>query len=217
MLAEARRGFDDGGTRSFLWVGRQALGLGLVQGALGVAEAFGIDAELVEHADVEVGHGGGFAEVVVASRLEGAAAISGEDDGNVAVAVTVGVRDGAAVDNHGIVKEALAVDIFGVLEFVEEVSELLHVEAVDLGDLVEVHLLVLVVGDAVVPVGDADVFEAAVAAFVLEHHGGDAGGVGFEGEDHHVEEEAVAVALTGLGGTCVAEFQRDLRPWGPGG
>jgi hypothetical protein len=40
-----------------------------------------------------------------------------------------------------------------------------------------------VVGEEVMSLGDADLAEAAVAAFAGEEEGGDAGGVGLKGEE----------------------------------
>ena len=131
----------------------------------------------------------------MAAGLEGAAAVAGEDDRQVVVVVAVAVGDAAAVDDHRVVEQALAVDVLGLLQLVEEVGELLHVEVVDLGDLLEVVLLALVVGDVVVAVRDADLLEAAVAAIVGEHEGGDAGRVGFEGQHHHVHHQAQVLLI----------------------
>ena len=126
----------------------------------------------------------------MAAGLEGAAGISGEDDRQVIVVVAVAIGDAAAVYDHRVVEQALAVHVLGGFQPLEEVGELLHVEEVDLGDLLEVFLLPLVVGDVVVAVGDADLLEAAVAAVVGEHQRGDAGGVGLESQHHHVHQQA---------------------------
>jgi len=67
------------------------------------------------------------------------------DHRQVIVTVTISVGDATAVNNHGIVEQRLAVSVLGVLHAVEEVSELLKVEFVDLLDLTEMIFLAAMV------------------------------------------------------------------------
>ena len=140
----------------------------------------------------------------MAPFLEAAAAAAGEDDREVVVVVAVGVTDAAAVDDHAVVEEG-AVAFGEGFEFLEEVGKLGAVKLVDAGDFFEFFGIALVVGDAVVGVGDADIGEAAIGTVVGEEEGGDAGGVGLEGEDLEVEHQAdvVLVVVGDAGGLGV--------------
>ena len=84
------------------------------------------------------------------------------------MAVAVAVPDRAAVDDHRVVKNAVAIAILLGFERLEEPGESLGVEGVDLRDLGQLVRVILVVGDAVVAVGDADLVEGTVAAVVGE-------------------------------------------------
>ena len=77
--------------------------------------------------------------------------------------------------------------------------ELLHVEEVDLGDLRDHLRLVLVVREVVVALGDADLGKGAVAAFVREQEGRDAGRVGLESEQHHVVHQLECIPRSSPG------------------
>ena len=116
-------------------------------------------------------------------------AAAGQDDRQVGVGMAVAVGIAAAVDDHRIVKQRLAVDVFDRVHFFEEPGELLHVPPVDLGDLVHHLFLVAMMGQVVMALGDIDLGEGPVAPLVGQQEGGDAGGVGLEGQDHHVEHE----------------------------
>lgn len=167
----------------------------------GVAEALGIDAELVEHAHVEVGKRDLFAEIDVTAGTKGTAGISTYDDGEIAVTVTVAIGNATAVNDHGIVEEGLPIDILGRLHFLHEVSQLLDVKLVDLLNLIQVLLLPLVVGNIMMPFGNPDVFEGAIAAIVREEKGRDAGAIRLKREHHHVHKKThVVFVISGLAG-----------------
>ena len=70
-----------------------------------VAEALFLHADAVEKAEEEIAHRGVLAGEGVLSRLDRAAALSGEYDGQVAVTVVIGKGDSATLDDHRIVKE----------------------------------------------------------------------------------------------------------------
>ncbi len=102
--------------------------------------------------------------------------------------VGVAVADGGAVDDHAVVEEC-AFALADGFEFFEEVGELGSVEVVDLGDEGFFLFVVAVVGEVVVAVGDADLRVGAITAVVGDDEGGDAGGVGLEGEGHEIKHE----------------------------
>ena len=85
----------------------------------------------------------------------------------------------------------------------------LDVPEVDLGDLLDPVRPVLVVGQVVVPLGDPDLVERAVAAVVGEQQGRDAGRVGLEGQDQHVVHELDVFARSRRG--CPAGSRRPGR------
>ena len=71
---------------------------------------------MVEHGEEEVAHGRGFEAAELAGG-ERAAAVAGEDEGEVVVGVAVAVGVAAAIDDHGIVQHGGAVGVFGGVEF----------------------------------------------------------------------------------------------------
>ncbi len=94
-----------------------------------------------------------------AAGLQSAAAGAGQDEGEVVVRVAVGVGVAAAVDDHRVVQERIAVDVGHLAQLVEEPGEVPAVPEVDLGDLLDPIGPVLVVRQVVVAFGDADVFK----------------------------------------------------------
>ena len=75
--------------------------------------------------------------------LDGAAALAGEEDGQIVVVVAVAVADAAAVDDHGVVEEG-PVAFADRFELAQQVSELLDVESVDLPELLVLLLVTAV-------------------------------------------------------------------------
>src|SRR4051812_4795350 len=76
------------------------------------------DAEAVGHAEEDVGHRDG-AGLGVAAGVEGPAAVAGEDEGQVVVVVAVAVAVAAAVDDHRVVEQGVAVDVLRLVELLE--------------------------------------------------------------------------------------------------
>ena len=118
-----------------------------------------------------------------------ASAATRDHDGQVVVVVPVAVRDGPAVEDQGVVEHAAAVGVAGGVELAQKVGELLHVEAVDPPDLLQVLGPPLVVREVVVSLVDADLVEAAIVSLVGEQEGGDAGGVALEGEGQEIAHQ----------------------------
>ena len=140
--------------------------------------------------------------------MHGSTAAAGDEDGEVLVIVAVAVADAAAEEDQGVVQEG-AFAIAGVGEPLNEATEPLDVEAVDLLDLVDHVLIVLMVREVVMAFLDADFGEGAVAAIDREHECADAGGVGLEGQQQHVVHEVHVLAdLVGdaRGGRNVGEL-----------
>ena len=90
--------------------------LGLdVQLASRVADAFGFDAHAIEQRQVKIGEWSfafGFEE---SARLQGAVAVTREDDWEVFVVVAIAIANACTVDDHRVIEQG-AVAIFGVLE-----------------------------------------------------------------------------------------------------
>ena len=155
----------------------------------GIAEAFEIlYAHAIGHGEEQVRHRLA-ASFDVTSCFQGAAAVAGEDDGQVVMGVAIAVGIAAAVNDHGIVEERIAIHVLGFLHLLQEPGELLHVPEIDLADLPDHFLVALVMRQMVVAFGNADVGVAAIISVAREQESGDAGAVGLEGEEHHAVHE----------------------------
>ena len=121
--------------------------------------------------------------------LDRAASPPGQQHGKVVVRMGHAVLDGAAVHDHRVVEKAAAIRLAGLLQLLQPGREQLHVEDVDLGDLLHLVGVALVVGEVVVPFADADVGIGAVAAVVGHDEGGDPGAVGPEGQRQDIEHQ----------------------------
>ena len=104
------------------------------------------------------------------------------------VRVDVGVAQAAAVENQAVIQQ-VAVAIRRVLQLLQEVGERLHQVRVDLGDVGDLHRIVLVMRDGVVPVGDADLAVRPVAAGAAQHERDHARHVGLEGDHLQVHHQ----------------------------
>src|SRR6516164_5818266 len=102
----------------------------------------------------------------VSARLQGAASCSSKDEGKVGVCVPVAVSIAAAVNDHRVVKQRVAVRVFSGLEFFQKSGELPDIPKVDVSDLVDPILSVHMVRQVVVAFGDSDVVERSIAAVV---------------------------------------------------
>src|SRR4026209_1628131 len=114
---------------------------------------YALCAHAVGEAEEEVAHGDA-AVFDEAPRCQRAAAGTGEEHGQVGVRMAVAVGVAAAIDDHRVVQERLAVHVLGLLHLLQELREMFHVPQVDLGDLVDHILLVLVVREEVVSLGE---------------------------------------------------------------
>ena len=104
-----------------------------MQPARGIAKSFQVgDSHHVEHTEQQIGHRCVAAGIDVLSAAETPTRATGEDNGQLVVRMSVTVRDARAVNNHRVVKQAVAVDVFGFLHSVQEVTELLQVPAINL-------------------------------------------------------------------------------------
>jgi len=99
----------------------------------------------------------------VAAALDLAPAAAQQHDGQVMVRVRIRVAEAAAVDDHGMI-EQVAVAVGCRFQLVQPVGEGLDQVGVDLGDVIDLDRIVLMMGDGMVAVGDADVAIAAIAA-----------------------------------------------------
>ena len=99
-----------------------------------IAELRGRDSGPLEHREVQIIQGRLLGIDEVPAALDRAAALAGEEDRQVVVVVAVAVADPAAVDDHRMVEER-PFALTDRPELLEQVGELLDVEAVDLLDL----------------------------------------------------------------------------------
>ena len=104
----------------------------------------------------------------MAARPQLAIAAARQQHRQVFVAVAVAVAQAAEVDDHRAVEQR-AIRFPGRLEFFQEVSEDLRVQAVDLGDLLDPFGVAAVVRERVVRVGDVDLRVDAHAALAPDH------------------------------------------------
>ena len=131
----------------------------------------------------------------MAAGFELAVGSAGEDDWNVFSGVGVAIADARAEEDHRVVED-VGVAFGEALQCLEKVGELGGVPGVDALVLVELFLVAFVVGDGVVTSADA-IKEGEVFSGdgVAKHEGGDAGGVGPEGEGDEVEHEACVLGV----------------------
>ena len=99
--------------------------------------------------------------------------------------VAVAVADRASVDDQAVVEEG-AFALLDRFESLEQIGELLGVEAVDLANLCLLGGVALVVGEVVVALGNALGPIASVAPAVRQHEGRDARLVGLKRQGQEV-------------------------------
>src|SRR6266581_189419 len=87
----------------------------------------------------------------VAPALDPACGAADQNGRQIVVCMRIGVAEAAAVDDHRMVEEA-AVAVGRRFHFLHQVGEGLDKMSVDLGDVVDLHRIVLVMGDGMVPV-----------------------------------------------------------------
>lgn len=184
-----------------------------------VVEGLDFGAELLGEGEVEVGQGGAGSEGEVLTGIGVALGFADEDEGEVFFDVAVAVFHFAAVEDEAVVEEG-AVAFFDAAHLGEEVFDLLGIPAADGGVFFDEGFLIFVMAHAVVVVFDAvEEGEVLAAEAVGAHEGGDACGVGLEGEDDEVEHEAhVLVFVQGeaCGGAAhvPGETTGSTRGWG---
>ncbi len=125
-----------------------------------------------------------------------AVATAGENDGQVGIGVGVGVADAAARENRGGIGQG-ALAVLELREAVEEFAELLDLVGLELDEVGDGVLVVPVVGEPVVGLVDAQILGQEAAA---DLEGGDAGGVGLEGEGDELVEHGQIVHRVHVGG-----------------
>src|SRR5262245_47700623 len=109
------------------------------------------------------------------------------------VAVAVGIA--AAVKDHGIVKQRIAVDILNPVELLEKLGHLLYIPQIDIRDLVDPVLAIHVMSEIVMAFRDADLVEGAVAAVVGKQKGCNACRVALERQHQNVKHKLEMLAI----------------------
>ena len=79
--------------------------LDTAQSASAVTEAFGLHAQALEKADVEIAHGIIFIDLPLA-WCEVASTTASQNDRQVAVAVAIGITNATTKDDHGVIQQA---------------------------------------------------------------------------------------------------------------
>ena len=121
--------------------------------------------------------------------LDAAATPPCEQDGQIVVRLGHAVFDGTAVHDHRIVQQTATIGLPGVLKLFQPSSEQLHVEDVDLGDLLLLVLLALVMRQVVMPLLHPDDRIRAIAAIVGHDEGANASAIGAERQRHDVKHQ----------------------------
>ena len=70
-----------------------------------IANRLAVNADSIQHREIEVGHRGAFGVDDVAAGLEGAVAVTGKDDGQVCVDVLVAIAQAAAIDDERVIQQ----------------------------------------------------------------------------------------------------------------
>lgn len=120
---------------------------------------------------------------------------AGEDEGEVAEVVGVGVAEVAAEQDHGVVEEVAVAFFFG-FEVGEEGVEGVELGAFDESELVDFFGVLTVVGKIVVVDGDAG--DRGDVAALADEQGDESGAVGLQSEGKEVEEELHATDGVGF-------------------
>ena len=102
--------------------------------------------------------------------------------------VAVSVGQPAAVDDHRVVEQR-AVAVLRRLELVEQICELLDVELIDLGDLLDLLFIARMMREAVMAFRDADLGIVPRALLEGQQSGNDPGLIGLERQNHQVEHQ----------------------------
>ena len=108
--------------------------------------------------------------------------------------VDVGVAHTRAPQQQRVVEQR-AVAVRDRLQPGQVLADQLRVVGVGGGVLLDPLLLVLVVGDGMVRLGDAEVRIGPAAQLAAQHEGEDAGDVGLEGDGHQVEHQPDVIAV----------------------
>src|ERR1700674_2024877 len=97
--------------------------------------------------------------------------------------VPVAVADSTTVEHQAVIEQR-ALTVLNRLELSKEIGELLHMVSIDAGDLLDLLLIALVMGQAVVCVWYPDLPVRAIASFAAQHKRADASEVGLERDRH---------------------------------
>lgn len=129
----------------------------------GIAHFLCSDTGTIQHREIEVGKRGFFWEDDVASGSDGAAATTGQNDGQVVVIVAIRISNPAAEDDHAIIEQG-AVAFFDRFELLKEISELGGVKLIYFGQHLQLFRVALMVRKPVVSIAHPDLGEGAVGA-----------------------------------------------------
>ena len=133
----------------------------------------------------------------MAAGIEFTTGISSQNDGKIIMGVTIGIRMSASPYNHGVVQQALAIDVFRRLHSLEEVCQLLGIKSVDLNDLIHLSPIITMMGKSVVPFVHPQMSKVAITTVMRQEEGGNPGLVRLEGYEHHIKEQSnVLLILT---------------------
>ena len=154
----------------------------------GAAKLIGFDAEMLEHADVEI------AERWRAVGIEGEVlsvteAAAGKKGGQILGGVTAAIAEVAAEEDGGAVEQASA-GVFGLTEFCQQATQGLERFGFDDLELRQFRGVFAMMRKVVV--AESDAFDGWGEGVAGQHDGDEPGGVGLEGEVAEIKEQARA-------------------------
>lgn len=127
-----------------------------------------------------------FVEIEVPSMLDAKAGSSGENKRQVGVSVAVSIGHASSHEGHGGVEQGFAVQVLGLGQSADEVAELFEGKGVAKRKVLHVIGVAVVVAEFVTGLGNAKLGNGKSSALVAAAEGGDAGGIGLEGQYHQV-------------------------------
>lgn len=153
-----------------------------------VAEVIRSDTHPLQHGDEEVTDRSFFIVLDVTPGTDRSATAASHQKRQVFVIVTVPITDTTAVHDHCVIQQC-AVPFRDGFHPIQNVGQLLNVEAVDFTDLGMFHRISLVVGEFVVPLFHVDKMIRTVTSGISQHESSNSCDISLESQNHHVSHQ----------------------------
>ena len=118
------------------------------------------------NADVARAVDGHATGIVIAPRVQATAAMASKNHRQIIVVMFIAVANAAAIHDHRIVQDRLAIYILSLLQFLKKPGEGSHVIAVDLRNFLSIFLFLELMGEIMVALWHANLREGAVASIM---------------------------------------------------